>query len=243
MKFTPETYAYFTDNNISQALVVPFIQTGSEKTIPTRMETLELIIEGKSIIHVGCVGHYPILEESIQQNRWFHKRLIEKSKYCLGLDINADGIDFLKNFGYKDVICLDIVNDLIPKEITNREWDFMLLPEVLEHIENPGLFLRAIKNRFSRYVKRLIITVPNTLRLLYIYHGLFNREFTNSDHCLFFSPYTLGKIVTRSGMHVESLYFCQYNPIRRRWPRLLLKKFPFFRDVILMIVSINYFKE
>ena len=69
MKFTPDTYTYLTDKNISQALVVSFIQTGSEKTIPTRMETLELIIEGKSIIHVGCVGHYPILEEKYEVMR------------------------------------------------------------------------------------------------------------------------------------------------------------------------------
>lgn len=237
MKFTPETYVYLTDNAFSQGFVVPFIRTGEDKTIPTRMETIEVIIKGKSVIHVGCVDHLPIVKHKIQQNLWFHKRLIDKSKYCLGVDINYDGIEFIKNLGYKDVICLDIVNGEIPIQIKNQEWDFMILPDVLEHVENPGLFLRAIRNRYARYVRKLIVTVPNTLKLMNIINGFLSMETTNSDHCYYFSPYTLGKIVTRSGMHVESFQFCQYMPVRRRLPRLFLKKFPSFRDVILMIIS------
>jgi hypothetical protein len=125
----------------------------------------------------------------------------------------------------------------------------MILGEILEHIDNPVIFLNAINKKFSSHVERLIISVPNAFAWLNFSHVLKHQEFINSDHRYWFTPYTLGKLVAIAGMRMLEFQFCEsYLPGQLSWkgkiralisPRdFILKRYPAFRETLIAEVSL-----
>ena len=164
----------------------------------------------------------------------------------MGIDINKEGIDFLKSeLGYQDIKCADILNDEIP-DITEHSWDYLLMGEVLEHIDDPVLFLSRIKEKFSGVIGQLLITVPNAFAWLNVKYALKHMEFINSDHRYWFTPYTLGKILIRADIRVGDFRFCEYLPPTRgagvagglgrifSLGNFLRKRYPALRNVLVM---------
>jgi len=108
-----------------------------------RFSIIEEICNGKDIIHLGCVDHLPLVEKKIKDGVWLHARLCSCARKCLGIDINNEGIEYLTKLGYSEVICADITKDDIPDLIGNQ-WDYLVLGEILEHVDNPCAFLTTI---------------------------------------------------------------------------------------------------
>lgn len=158
----------------------------------------------KKIIHVGFVDHIPLIEHKIKKNQWLHKQLHEVADKLAGIDINLEGIDFLKqNYSYGSLYHYDISgNQELPKELTSQKWDCIMLPDIVEHVENPYFFLRAIHSKFIGNTERMVICVPNALSYKNFFRALRKNEFINSDHRFVFTPYTLSKILTESGFEV-----------------------------------------
>ncbi len=208
-----------------------------------RMELIEDLVKDGNIIHLGCADHLPLIQHKIQRNIWLHKRLVNSAKKCLGIDINEKSIDYIrKEFGYKDVIVHDIVENDIPTKIRIEKWDYMVVGEILEHIDNPVLFLSMIKKRYSSFLTKLIITVPNAFSYNNFKHSFKNTEFINSDHRYWFTPYTLSKIIFSSGMSVEELILCQTHKFPKKHSKIhkfIVKRCPAFSDTILAIASLN----
>ncbi len=211
----------------------------NEKQIEYRQEYLETLVKGKKVIHFGCVDHLPVISEKIKNNTWLHKRLCEKASECLGVDINQEGIDYIAKLGYPDSLCLDVINDEVPSRVMNTKWDFILLGETLEHIDNPVLFLEAIKNKYKGYVNEIIITVPSALRLNNFRDSLKNIEANNSDHRYWFSPYTLAKVLTISGYTISYFQMCNnyYPKSTSLITRFLLRRFPALRETVVMVAK------
>ena len=175
-------------------------------------------VEGKRVIHVGCVDHFPLIEEKMRQGRWLHARLCATSARCLGLDINAEGIDYLRDIlGLEDVICADITSGPIP-EITAEFWDAMVLGEVLEHLGDPGAFLAALRKSYRACCRQLVVSAPSALRLENTYFALLSREVVSSDHRCWYSPYTLSRLLTDAGFRVVRFEMVTAHTIRIRGP-------------------------
>ena len=153
------------------------------------------LVKDKKIIHVGCVDHLEIIELKIAENTWLHKKLVDVSSRCLGIDINKDGIDFMeKKLGYKDLECIDISNFKSEKILADK-FDYAILAEILEHVNNPLDFLMKIRENYKDNIEKIIITVPNPFSYVNLMNTKNGYQSINSDHKTEFSYYTLAKIL------------------------------------------------
>lgn len=223
---------------------------GSDNCIDLdRFSFLEDIVRNKKIIHLGCVDHLPLIQAKIQTNTWLHSRLCNSAERCLGIDINKEGIEYLsRDLGYSDVLCMDIVADE-NHLILDEKWDFLVMGEILEHVDNPLLFLKGIAEKYRNNIAKIIVSVPNAFSWKNIMNTFLKKECINSDHRYWFTPYTLAKIVTLADMEIEQIEFC--NPISVKYTGLshlfhipghlrntLLKIYPGMKEMIVMVVII-----
>lgn len=218
-----------------------YFKTASfERSILARMETIESIVKNKRIIHFGCADHLDIIDSKIKKNIWLHKRLMACTKKCTGIDNNKQAIDFLKNkLHIPDIYCLDILTDHMPVEITNDRYDFLVMGEIIEHIDNPVIFLQAVHNTFKDCTDSMIITAPNAFRWLNFRQAFKHTEIINSDHRYWFTVYTLSKVLQLAGFKTIKYRFVEaYKP--GNWAlrkNLILRLFPMMRDTVLINAS------
>lgn len=218
--------------------------------IPYRIDLIESLVFGKKIIHVGCVDHLPLISEKIKNNLWLHGRLCSITKRCIGLDINKEGIEYLKkDLGYNDVFCENIVTSTnINKVIENERWDYIVLGEILEHVDNPHLFLQSIRDKFRENVRGIILTVPNAFCFDNMSNSLKGTECINSDHRYWFSVYTLSKLLVLLGYKVEKYELCELGTnlelsfkTRLRqffsFKQHMLRLFPLSRETLVIVAS------
>jgi len=195
------------------------------------------ISKEKKILHVGFVDHLQLIDKKIATNNWLHNKLVKVSKKCIGVDINKEGVEYLqKKYKIENIFALDILNDEFPSEIANEQYDYLLLPDVIEHIGNPVLFLSKMKKRFPN-VNRFVITTPNALRLDNIKYAFKSKECINTDHRYWFTPYTLSKILIDSGYELHNILFAEHaSRLSRRKiiKNILIKKYPMLRDTIVI---------
>ena len=98
-----------------------------------------------------------------------------------------------------------------------NDFDLVMAPDVLEHLENPGMFLKNL-NYFSKKVS-FIITVPSAFSLKRLgYLALTGREHVHPDHVAYFSVSTLTRLIEGSGFKIERFFsFFWKNQTRRNF--------------------------
>lgn len=210
-----------------------------------RIELLEELVKGKKIIHLGCLDHVPLIAPKIKSNVWLHKRLTDISKLCLGIDIDKNGIEYVQNqIGLKNAIYADIINDSVT-EINETHWDFIVMGEVLEHIDNPVEFLQKINFKYNSQINKAIITVPNAFRLTNFENAKKGIECINSDHRYWFTPFTLWKVTEQAGLKLIQIDLCEsfrpdnisYLMNYRRYRKLTY--IPLLRETIVATCSLT----
>jgi hypothetical protein len=200
---------YLSDKKFDEGLK---IQIPFDKERLTRTQKLVALVTNKKIIHVGCVDHMPIIEEKIRTNTWLHKLVTDVATECIGVDINKEGIEFMKKIGYTNAYYADLMQPDLP-EITSKKWDYMILGEILEHVDNPCDFLKTLNKLYKNNVDKIIITVPNAFCEYNFTNVQKGFEMINSDHRSIFSPYTLNKILHIGGFKLDDIFFVE--PIYR----------------------------
>jgi 2-polyprenyl-3-methyl-5-hydroxy-6-metoxy-1,4-benzoquinol methylase len=223
---------------------------GQGKGIIGRIELLEKLVSGKDIIHLGCADHLAVIKAKIANNSWLHERLCRKARSCVGVDIDSAGVDYMKTeLGYENVFCADLLKDDV-SWIRERKWDYIVLGDILEHLDDPQIFLRTLKQKLSGNTGGMIITVPNAFALSNFCNILKRSECINTDHRYWFTPYTVAKVLTSAGYTVKSFSFCQYYDFPNAslkdkaknflfLDRFLLRMFPAFQNVLVMTASFN----
>ncbi len=210
----------------------------------SRTDILKTISAGKNIIHLGCLDHVEMIEEKRKKGIWLHQILMDSAKHCIGIDINEAGILKLKDqLKIQDIFYADILREPL-KEITAKKWDYIILGEILEHTDNPVLFLNRIKDLYKGNIDKMIITAPNVLNYETFSYLENNTEFINTDHRYWFTSYTLSKVIHQSGLTVTNLRYCNRIPLSnyqlaiRKIKKLILKKdsvypFPYFSTLMI----------
>lgn len=148
-------------------------------------------------------------------------RLENAANSVVGIDINEKVVNYTKKIGYKDIFYYNIVTEseaVIAKmaEIKTGQWDYLVLDEMPEHIDNPVEFLNNIKNKYQSSVKNIIVTVPNAFSYNNICFLLKNKELNNSDHKYLFTPYTILNVLSRAEMRPTEIMFAGYPLLKRR---------------------------
>lgn len=184
----------------------------------------------ENIIHVGACGHLKGIQKQLDANKWFHDKLCLHFKNVIGTDINKEAVAYLIGQGKKNLYDIDITADgLSVKQLFKaNEGGCILLPEVLEHIEEPYDFLRKVRKNFNGY--HIVITVPNAFGTWVLTNILnHNYEKINTDHKYWFTPFTLLKVAALAGIEVKELRFCDYSIMTK-----ILKK-PILANTLLLV--------
>lgn len=181
------------------------------KDIQLRPNVIFDIVENKRVLHLGCTDHLSIIKNKLENGAYLHRQLSYVAEKCLGIDINSEAANYLKSEGIRNIIISDITEPGI-KQICEDDWDYLLMAEVLEHINDPVAFLKAIKNNYKNNIHGIIITVPNAFGLIHLSYPLNQgTESINSDHRYWFTPYTLCKVVYEAGFIIDDLIMCLYE--------------------------------
>ncbi|WP_425883690.1 class I SAM-dependent methyltransferase [Parabacteroides sp. ASD2025] len=186
----------------------------------TRIEKLLEILKGKRVIHLGFTDHIPLIAEKIKKGQWLHGLLDRVCSECYGVDINLEAVDYVKsNYNYPNVICADIsATDILKSK--SGVWDFILLGEILEHIDNPVSFIKGIRMDYEGKINKIVVTVPNILNVSAMNYMKKGIEHINTDHRYWFTPYTILKVLKIAGYKNPQIYYVN----RCRLPFFLLAK-------------------
>ncbi|MDR1533268.1 MAG: class I SAM-dependent methyltransferase [Clostridiales bacterium] len=187
----------------------------------------------KRVIHLGCTDHLPLIDQRIAAGNYIHRQLSYVASECIGVDINAEAVAHVHKRGIGNVVVGDITKPGI-KEIESGRWDWIVIPDVIEHIPNPAAFLQAMDAVYGKYISRILITVPNAYGNYLGGMTQFAKEVINYDHCFWFTPYTICKVVHAAGLEIDELFMCSYeNPSDAiRAKEQSLKEYPLLMNTV-----------
>jgi len=166
-----------------------------------REKIIAKYIENKEVLDIGSVG------QTSEYNLW---DFLEKHTN------NLTGIDTQPSSDSR------IVAGNMESYNFNRQFDAIIAGDVLEHVDNQGLFLNNVKKHLKKD-GHFILTTPNA------------KWFTvalrpNPTHTLWHDKYTLSRILNRCGFDV---IFFKYYPGNKR--HNFLKKIVVFRQGMIAV--------
>ena len=138
------------------------------------------------------------------------KELFKKSCTIYGIDeyIQHDLIASCKN---TQKIDLDSINENT-FELKEKELDVILLLDVIEHIKDADNFLLILRNRFSSYNPKMVITTGNIaffIMRISLLFGIFQygkKGILDKTHTRLYTFSSLKKLLNNSGYSIEESY-------------------------------------
>lgn len=171
-----------TDNFYNQKLYLSNIRED-------RFDFFANVCRNKKIMHIGCADAMAFKTDS---NLHIYLSKLGECTILHGLDIDTETIKLLSD------ICPGTY--FTSYDQVTENYDIVLVPEVMEHVINVGLFLKDI---FSIQSKEYIFTVPSINGMQIFCDDSFTLEMIHPDHKYWFSPYTL--------YNTMSSYLNEYN--------------------------------
>lgn len=173
-----------------------------------RLDLIKDFCKGKSVLHLGCTN-YPYTEQAIVNQMLLHFELEKIAKQVYGIDSDSRGLEILARHGSNNLFNADLESlELAPIDL---KFDVVVAGEIIEHLNNPGLFLSGVK-RFMNADSRLLITTINAYcAMRFAVYALRGRggknEFVHPDHVAYYSYSTLRHLISRHKLEVEKFYF------------------------------------
>jgi len=237
MRLDKNIIQYLTGEKFSSGC---YFQLKGEFNERSRLTYMQKVVRNATVLHIGCVDHTPEkVKRKLKRGIWLHKLLMDSASLCAGVDINEPGIKFLSGeMNLPDVYCGDILTDDIPG-VNDREWDYVVLGEILEHVDNPVQFMKILRQRPGLEKATFLITVPNAFHYKNFKKALKQYEDINSDHRYWFTPYTLSKVLVRAGYNVDEIELTQDQAftLSRPVPYFLLNRYPLLRAKVVALAT------
>ena len=195
------------------------------KNIPLvqRVEYLKDVCRGKSVLHLGCTN-WPYTDIVLSEGTLLHLQLADIATELYGFDADQEGLDVLSARGVKNLFRADL--ERLEEIELDRTFDVILAGEMIEHLSNPGLFLRGIK-RFMCADTALVITTINAYSGMRMFqYGLRGRggsaEPVHPDHVAYYSYSTIHHILEREKIMAKRFLFYDVGPEHRPHNRFYL---------------------
>jgi SAM-dependent methyltransferase len=173
-----------------------------------RVDYLKETCRGKTVLHLGCTN-WPYTQDVLDEGTLLHLELQGIARELSGLDADQEGLDLLGGLGVRNLYRADL--ERLEEAELDQQFDVILAGEMIEHLSNPGLFLRGIK-RFMRSDSTLVITTVNAYCgfRLFVY-GLRGRggraEPVHPDHVAYYSYSTLHHLLSREKLVAKRFLF------------------------------------
>lgn len=177
--------------------------------LPRRLQLVNrdaLIVErcrGRRVLHLGCSDSPDHIEHQ-KAGRLLHEKLVGKASYLCGVDIDREALEWVTQHCGGDEMLLGSIEDTnFMSTLKERNFDVILLTDVLEHVNNAHLALRNIRLIASDNT-RFIVAVPNAYNLKGFLRIALGYEIINYDHVAFHSFYTLINLLKRADWQPEN---------------------------------------
>jgi SAM-dependent methyltransferase len=182
--------------------------TISAPALVQRIDHLSNLCRGKKVLHLGCTN-WPYLAQSQQDDRFLHTVLGREAAELWGLDSDSDGLAAMRADGVERLVEGDL--EALESVSIDADFDVIVAGEVIEHLSNPGLFLRGVRSHMTEKT-RLVITTVNAFcafrTAVYAFLGKGGvNEPIHVDHVSYYSYSTLHRLVSRHGLSVEKTSF------------------------------------
>jgi 2-polyprenyl-3-methyl-5-hydroxy-6-metoxy-1,4-benzoquinol methylase len=171
---------------------------------------------GTRVVHLGCTD-WPLLDLQIENNNLLHSQLLMQCSEVLGIDVDSEGISYMRDsFPAEKFVLGDIATSAETRdEIVEFRPDWILVPDVIEHVENGRDFLIGLKDILSRSDCAAIITTPNSTSLKTFLPLFVGVDFTHVDHCLIHNEFTLVHALKDSGLGLVDLCYFDRDITKR----------------------------
>lgn len=173
-----------------------------------RLEFIRNICRGKDVLHLGCTN-WPYTGDAIASSMLLHFDLEKTARTLYGFDSDQAGIDLLASHGSTNLFQADL--EKLAEVGVDKTFDVIIAGEMIEHLNNPGLFLDGIK-RFMNTETQLVVTTINAYcALRFLQYGLRGKggsqEPVHPDHVAYYSYSTLKLLLERHNFAVEKFMF------------------------------------
>jgi len=173
-----------------------------------RVDFIKKISEGKKVLHLGCTNS-PFTNESIKNEMLLHHDLKKVAKELHGFDYDAEGLEIFKQIGEENIHWADL--EKLEDVALDETFDVIIAGEMIEHLSNPGLFLRGIQ-RFMNEETSLVITTINAYSgMRFFTYGLRGKGGANEpvhpDHVAYYSYKTLNLVIERENLQIKEFAF------------------------------------
>src|SRR5215211_442002 len=173
-----------------------------------RLEYVRSLCAGKKVLHLGCTN-WPYTQEAIDAGTLLHRDLADVASELYGFDFDQEGIDALAAKGFDRLFRADL--EKLQDVDLHETFDVIVAGEMIEHLNNPGLFLQRIK-RFMNPDTLLAITTINAYSgMRFFVYGLRGRggylEPVHPDHVAYYSYSTLKLLLERCGYELANFTF------------------------------------
>ncbi len=189
-----------------------------------RLAIIHELCAGKRVLHLGCTN-YPYTNEAIDSNMLLHFELEKICSDLWGIDADQEGIDILRSHGSENIIFGDL-EDLSNVPL-NLAFDVILAGEMIEHLNNPGLFLEGVKKFMSGETVLLLTTINAYCAMRFFYYGARGKrgrsEPVHPDHVAYYSYSTLKLLLERHGLLLDTFLYYDIGVEHRPHVRWFLK--------------------
>lgn len=151
------------------------------------------------VLHLGCTD-WPYTKQKLAGGALLHARIHAVATSLVGIDSDQEGVACFRQLGFAETY-VDNVENFSRPEVLNRPYDIIVAGEIIEHLENCGLFLRAVQRLMSPRTELVLTTVNAYCFFRFVFY-LFGREMVHPDHNYYFSPAVLRRLLTRCGLDV-----------------------------------------
>ncbi|OGE64646.1 hypothetical protein A3I48_00600 [Candidatus Daviesbacteria bacterium RIFCSPLOWO2_02_FULL_36_7] len=164
---------------------------------PTQQEILKIVGEGKTILEIGSSTGY--MTKAFLSNKCIVD-VIETDKQAVAKLPKEVRKKFAQSIEDSN-IC----------RLLNKDYDYIIMADVLEHLVTPGEVLKRLLKVSSSKTK-LLVSLPNVACWMMRKQLFFNGDFQYQDsglldrtHLHFYTVKTLPKVLTENGWKVEQV--------------------------------------
>ena len=162
----------------------------------TRWDFIRPYVENKKVLDIGpaeLIGTVHRFKEA----RWLHGKIASVATEVIGLEINEEQVDALRDMGY-DIRLGDAESFYL-----GETFDVVVAGELIEHLSNPGKFLECAR-RHLRPNGVLLLTTPNRFSALAFLKVLRRNQVPSYDkpiakHVIYFDEDSDKNLLTRYG--------------------------------------------
>jgi SAM-dependent methyltransferase len=161
-------------------------------------------VRDKDVVDIGFVDESRMVVKQAR-GAWLHAQVAASATSAVGLDADEEGVRLARELGFT-AYAADCQSASSVAALHLEPADLVLAGELLEHLDQPGAFLEAVKI-LLKPGGQLLITTPNGPSLTNFLSSLMYRELVNPDHVAWYSWHTVQTLLQRHAWNVVELAY------------------------------------